>query len=171
MVFTRKPEPKSLKIAPPSLTPEQQQASAAPNGPEAFGTHAVEDGSVIGNDLSIEGDSITMRCKGTLRVNGSIEANLHCQDLLVGDHAVIVGSITAARIAVSGRVNGAIYGDSVVLHPTAQVDGDIHSRSLTIEDGARFDGRSRKVMDPNEVAPQLEPPKLTPVPQPLEPPR
>jgi hypothetical protein len=118
MVFTRKPEPKSLKIAPPSLTPELQQASAAPNGPEAFGTHAVEDGSMIGNDLSIEGDSITMRCKGTLRVNGSIEANLHCQNLLVGDHAVIVGSITAARIAVSGRVNGAIYGDSVVLHPT-----------------------------------------------------
>jgi len=171
MVFTRKPEPKSFRIVPPNLTPEQQSASAAPNGPEAFGARPVEDGSVIGNDLSIEGDSITMRCKGTPRVNGHIEANLHCQELLVGDQGVIAGSITAAKIAVSGRVTGAIYGDSVVLHSTAQVDGDIHSRSLTIEDGARFDGRSRKVMDPNEVAPQLEPPKLTLVPQPLGPPR
>jgi len=106
-----------------------------------------------------------------LRVNGNIEANLHCKELLVGDQAVIAGSITATKIAVSGRVTGAIYGDSVVLHSTAQVDGEIHSRSLTIEDGARFDGRSRKVMDPNEVAPQLEPLKHSPVPQPLEPPR
>ena len=99
MVFTRKPEPKSLKIVPPNLTPEQQSASAAPNGPEAFGARPVEDGSVIGNDLSIEGDSITMRCKGALRVNGNIEANLHCKELLVGDQAVIAGSITATKIA------------------------------------------------------------------------
>ena len=111
-------------------------------------------------DLSIEGPSITIRCKGTLRVNGNIEANIHCMELLIGDQAVTAGSITAEKVVVPGRVKGAIFGDSVVLHSTAHVDGDIHSHSLTIEEGAKFDGRSRNVVDRAEVAPQLEPSKL-----------
>jgi len=45
----------------------------------------------------------------------------------------------------------------VVLHPSARVDGDIHSQSLTIEQGASFDGRSRKVTNGAEIAPQLDP--------------
>jgi cytoskeletal protein CcmA (bactofilin family) len=147
MVF-RRPDPKSLEVVPPDLTPEQQRASAAPH---------VEGSSVIGSDLSIEGPNITIRCRGSLRVNGNIEANLHCAELLVGEQAVIVGSITANKVAVSGRVNGAILGDSVVLHSTARVEGDISSRSFSIEEGAIFDGRSRKVTDAAEVAPQLEP--------------
>lgn len=147
MAFGRS-DPKPLKVVPPELKPEQQRAAAPANA----------DGrSVIGSDLSIEGPSITMRCKGTLCVNGSIEANLHCAELLIGEQAVIVGSIAANKVAVSGRVNGAILGDSVILHATAHVEGDISSRSLSIEQGASFDGRSRKVTDPAEVAPQLEP--------------
>jgi cytoskeletal protein CcmA (bactofilin family) len=153
MVFSRS-DPKSLKIVPPDLNPEQQRASTSPN---------VEGRSVIGSDLSIEGPSITMRCKGTLCVNGSIEANLHCMELLIGDQAVIIGSIAANKVAVSGRVNGAIFGDSVVLHSTAHVEGDISSRALSIEQGATFDGRSRKITDPAEVAPQLEPAVSAPV--------
>ena len=152
MAFSR-PDPNSLKIVPPELKPEQQRASMAPH---------IDGSSVIGSDLSIEGPSITMRCRGSLRINGNIEANLHCLELLVGEQAVIVGSITANKVAVSGRVNGAILGDSVVLNSTARVEGDISSRSLSIEEGAIFDGRSRKLTDPPEVTPELEP-SLAPV--------
>jgi len=147
MVFSR-PDPKSLKIVPPELKPEQQRASMAPN---------LEGSSVIGSDLSIEGPNITIRCRGSLRINGKIEANLHCMELQVGEQAMIVGSIAANKVAVSGRVNGAILGDSVILHSTAHVEGDISSRSLSIEQGAIFDGRSRKVTDPADVTPELEP--------------
>lgn len=147
MVFSRS-DPKNLKVVPPEIKVEPPKIPIPPQ---------LDGRSVIGSDLSIEGPSITMRCKGTLCVNGSIEANLHCVELLIGDQGVIVGSIAANKVAVSGRVNGSIVGDSVVLHSTAHVEGDISSRSLSIEQGASFDGRSRKVTDPAEVAPQLEP--------------
>ena len=147
MVFKR-PAPQS--IVPPELKPEQRWTSTADRpGPEGV--------SVIGSDLSIEGPSITMRCKGSLRIDGTIEANLHCAELVIGENAVIVGSIAANKVAVSGRVNGAIFGDNVVLHSKAYVEGDISSCSLAIEQGATFDGRARKVTDPREVAPELEP--------------
>jgi cytoskeletal protein CcmA (bactofilin family) len=144
-----------MRNLPPELTPEQQRASTAPQGLPSPNFQSVE-GSVIGSDLSIEGQAITMRCKGSLRVNGHIEAELHCAELLVGEQAVIVGSIVADRVVVSGRVEGAILGDSVVLASTARVQGDISSRSLGIEEGAIFDGRSRKLTDVAEAAPQFE---------------
>jgi cytoskeletal protein CcmA (bactofilin family) len=155
MAFMRKPDPMPVEVVPPALNPEQQRASTAPDGPRAFASPS-EAGSIIGSDLSIEGQSITIRCKGSLHLNGNIQADLHCVELLVGEPAVVAGSIVAEKVAVFGRVNGAIFGDSVVLHSTAHVEGDISSRSLVVEEGARFDGRSRKVTDRAEVAPQLE---------------
>ena len=151
MAFMRKPDP----IVPPALNPEQQRASTAPDGPRALAPTKAE--SIIGSDLTIEGQSITIRCKGSLRLNGNIQADLHCVEVLVGEPAVVAGSIVAEKVAVFGRVNGSIFGDSVVLHSTAHVEGDISSRSLVIEEGARFDGRSRKATDRAEVTPQLEP--------------
>jgi len=146
----RKPDPPSFATVPSEPKPEQRWTASADRATR-------EGSSVIGRDLSIEGPSITMRCKGSLRVDGNIEANLHCAELIIGEQAVIVGSIAGNKIAVSGRVNGAIFGDSVVLHSTAHVVGDISSCSLAIEQGATFDGRARKVTDPGEVAPQIQP--------------
>jgi cytoskeletal protein CcmA (bactofilin family) len=112
--------------------------------------------SVIGNDLSIEGQTITIRCKGSLKVLGNIQADLHSRQLEVGKEAIIEGSIAAETVDVFGRVNGAIMGTHVVLHSGAEVEGDIHSHLLSIEQGAAFDGRSRRVLNPAEIAPQLE---------------
>ena len=156
MAFMRKPNPMPFEVVPPALNPEQQRASTAGDGPRAFAL-PTQGELIIGSDLSIEGQSITIRCKGSLRLNGNIQADLHCVELLVGEPAVVAGSIVAEKVAVFGRVSGAIFGDSVVLHSTAHVEGDISSRSLVVEEGARFDGRSRKATDRAEVAPQLDP--------------
>lgn len=153
MVFNRKSEPKSFEAARPA---EQAGQDAA------FDAHAELAESVIGNDLTIEGQSITIRCKGSLRVNGTIQADLHSAFLTVGEAATITGAIAANRVDVLGRVYGAIRGAHVVLHPSAQVEGDIHSQLLSVEQGASFDGRSRRVADPREIAPELEPAAVSP---------
>jgi cytoskeletal protein CcmA (bactofilin family) len=49
------------------------------------------------------------------------------------------------------KAQGAIHASRVVLYASAQVEGDIHSD----QEGASFDGRSRKVSDPQEIAPQV----------------
>ncbi|MCC7250710.1 polymer-forming cytoskeletal protein [Hyphomicrobium sp.] len=156
MVFSRKPEPVPAEAPAPQLR--------RGNGVEKQHLHAVASAgaaatqSVIGNDLSIEGETITIRCKGSLKVLGNIQADLHSRQLEVGKEAVIQGAIAAETVDVFGRVNGAIMGTHVVLHATAEVEGDIHSHLLSIEQGAAFDGRSRRVNDPSQIAPQLERP-------------
>ena len=153
MVFHRKPEP--APVEPMPLQPRRVDRSAAAQlGQMAAAGNSPE--SVIGNDLTIEGQAITIRCKGTLRINGNIKADLHSRALEVGKEAQIQGAIAADSVNVYGRVSGAILGAKVVLHSSAEVEGDIHSEFLSVEQGAVFDGRSRKVRNLAEIAPQVE---------------
>jgi cytoskeletal protein CcmA (bactofilin family) len=108
---------------------------------------------VIGSDLSIEGQTITIRCQGSLRVNGRIQADLQSRQLTVGEEALIAGSIVAETVEVYGKVQGAIRASHVVLYATAQVEGEIHSQSLSIEEGAFFEGRARKLSNAQEIVP------------------
>lgn len=115
-----------------------------------------DDHSVIGADLAIEGQSITIRCKGALEINGSIQAELHSKSLVVGQSGKVEGAVWADTIDVRGKVCGTIKGSRVVLHPSAEVEGDIHATSLSVSDGASFEGRSRRVTDAASVAPHLD---------------
>lgn len=157
MVFSRKSDPKSFTVVPPEVRDERPAAPAQLPPPAPSGLPDTGE-SLIGKDLSIEGPTITIRCKGCLRVNGTIHADLHCVELIVGEQAVIQGSIAANDVRIYGSVAGNVFGSQVIIHSTAQVEGDVTSQSLTIEAGASFDGRSRKVTNPAEVAPELEAP-------------
>ncbi len=136
-------------------------------GPSMTGANDVQQ-SVIGEDLTIEGSSITIRCRGALCINGNIQAELHSQELVVGPSGTVSGSIAADKVDVHGKVSGTIMGTKVVLYGTADVEGDIHAKSLRMEDGAGFEGRSRRVADSDIITPQLvaaEPgPVVVPVP-------
>ncbi|MGE0628420.1 MAG: polymer-forming cytoskeletal protein [Hyphomicrobiaceae bacterium] len=163
--------------SPPPLGMQVAEAQAAArhtvHQPEAMEGSAdmMEPESVIGNDLTIEGQAITIRCRGTLQINGCIDAELHSRTLVVGNSAVVQGSITAERVDVWGQVSGAIKGARVVLHGSAQVEGDIHAVSLAIEDGALFEGRSRRAPDASSIEPQLSPGSTTGVNEPIPLPR
>ncbi len=162
MVFNRKPDGRSSDGAPqqqPLQPPPVNRVTMTPPPalPRQSTAVTIPSESVIGSDLTIEGQSITIRCRGSLRVNGTIQADVHSMQVVVGEQASIHGAVAADTVNVFGRVSGAILGSRVVLHPTASVEGDIHSQVLSIEQGASFDGRSRKVTDPKEIAPQLEP--------------
>lgn len=131
-----------------------------PGGPvliAAQGLSSANNHSVIGEDLTIEGQSITIRCKGALEINGKIQAELHSQKLVVGKSGQVEGTIAADSVDVMGRVSGTIMGARVVLHPTAEVEGDIHAKTLSVSDGATFEGRSRRVTDEASIAPRLDP--------------
>jgi cytoskeletal protein CcmA (bactofilin family) len=45
---------------------------------------------------------------------------------------------------VRGTVSGVICGQAVALQASSHFDGDIHHMSLAIEQGAHFEGRSRR---------------------------
>lgn len=162
MVFNRKPELAAQPVSqfggpPPGAFAGGPSAFAGTTVMQAAMPEAIVE-SVIGNDLSIEGETITIRCKGSLKILGNIQADLHSKRLEVGKEASISGAIAADTIDVFGRVQGSILGAKVILHAGSEVEGDIMSQLLSVEEGANFDGRSRRVTNAADIAPQLERP-------------
>jgi cytoskeletal protein CcmA (bactofilin family) len=106
--------------------------------------------TIIAEKLKIVG-SVT--AEGAVEVNGDLEGDLRCKSLTVSRKARIRGSVQADRIVVSGKVEGPIRGRTVALKSCASVTGDIVAKSLSIEQGAFFDGRSASVSATNDAAP------------------
>jgi cytoskeletal protein CcmA (bactofilin family) len=101
--------------------------------------------SVIGPDLTILGNLVS---KGEVHVEGEVQGDLHASHIMVGEKAKITGSIVAEEVVVRGHVMGSIRGRKVMLQSSSHVDGDIYHQTLAIEQGAFFEGKSRRSDDP-----------------------
>ncbi len=106
--------------------------------------------SIIESDLKITGNVMS---KGEIQVDGQIEGDIHCTSIIVGEEALIKGGIVSEDIVIRGRVVGSVRGTRVTLQANARVEGDVFHESLAIEQGALFEGKSRRSADPiNAVA-------------------
>jgi cytoskeletal protein CcmA (bactofilin family) len=101
--------------------------------------------SIIGEDLTITGN---VTSKGGIQVDGEIQGDVQCGSLLLGDKSQINGCVIAEDVVVRGRVLGSIRGLRVTLQAQSHVEGDIYHQSLAIEQGAYFEGKSRRTDDP-----------------------
>jgi len=101
--------------------------------------------SIIGEDLTISGN---VTSKGEIQVDGEIQGDVHCGSLLLGDKSKVEGSVIAEDVVVRGKVLGSIRGLRVTLQSQSHVEGDIFHQSLAIEQGAYFEGKSRRSDDP-----------------------
>lgn len=109
--------------------------------------------SIIGEDLTVTGNVLS---KGEVQVDGQIQGDVHCSSLIVGEKAQITGGIVAEDVVVRGQVMGSIRGVRVTLQSSSHVEGDIFHQSLAIEQGAFFEGKSRRTEDPIASAPKLD---------------
>ena len=110
-------------------------------------------GTVIAEGLKIVGN---VTAEGLVEVNGQIEGELHCTSLVITRGAHVTGIVVAERVVVDGKVEGPIQGGEVILKSQAHVVGDIHHRSLAIEGGAFFGGRSVQIRGNGQMPEKLE---------------
>jgi len=65
-------------------------------------------------------------------------------------------ALASLPVIVRGRTSGAVRAMTVALQASARVEGDIHHMSLTIEQGAEFDGRCRRPANASELRVDLD---------------
>jgi len=167
----RKSEQDTTRVQ-PSLA-ANDQASAFPARPFLAAQRSPEQKSlsIIGPDLIITGNLVS---KGEVQVDGTVEGDIHGSHVVVGQNANIAGGIVAEEIVIRGHVSGSVRGKRVMLQASSQVEGDIFHNALSIEQGAMFEGKSRRTAaDPREgaslnLAPPPRPLALAPAPQPYE---
>lgn len=114
--------------------------------------------SIIGPDLLITGNLVS---RGEIQIEGEIQGDVHATNIVVGDTARITGGIVADEVVVRGHVMGSVRGKRVLLQNSSHVEGDVYHQTLAIEQGAFFEGKSRRTEDPTAgSATRLEAPPV-----------
>ena len=95
--------------------------------------------SRIAEGVSLKGD---LSSRNDVRLDGCIEGVVYSQGrVVVGENAVIKGSVLCSNIDLWGQVEGDLYASEVlVLKSSAKVNGGIHTNKIQVEMGARIDG-------------------------------
>ena len=89
---------------------------------------------------------------GPMVVAGVVEGDVTCTTLTVSERGIINGSVRADTVTVLGEVNGEIYANTLSLKAACSVTGDIYHNQLVLEDGCYFEGKSRRMILPLQLA-------------------
>ncbi len=95
--------------------------------------------TIIGKGASFDG---LLEITGGLRVDGTLKGKIHNADIIfVGPSGTLEADVEAKECIVGGVVRGNIKApDKVELQAKSQVEGDIITYSLVVEQGAIFHG-------------------------------
>lgn len=90
--------------------------------------------------------------EGTARIDGQFKGEIRTADVLViGKDARVEGQIDAAVVVISGHFEGNILAHQrVEIYSPAVVKGVIEARVLHVEEGAVFEGESKRLRTPSE---------------------
>src|SRR5947207_2982200 len=139
LMFTR-----SSAVEPQTI----ERRTARPNGANGAQPHlsapSTGEKSVIGNDLKIIGQGLKIIGRGLLQVDGEIEGDVQAVEVIVGERGKVTGMVAGQQVVVRGKVSGVVCAKNVALQSSSEVQGDVHHMSFAIEQGALFEGRSRR---------------------------
>lgn len=95
--------------------------------------------TVLGKDVTFKG---IVHFHSTVQLDSAIEGEIHAKGMLViGENAVVRGSIIAETIVSRGKIHGNVTASGKIqLLKPAVLLGDVTSPSFSMEEGAFFKG-------------------------------
>ena len=95
--------------------------------------------SVLGPTLKFNGE---LTAEEDLLIQGSVEGSIrHSSSLTIGESGRVKANVSAEYVAVEGNVEGDIHGSqSVTIRETANINGNISSPTVSLLEGATFNG-------------------------------
>lgn len=146
MLFNKKAEEGLMQDFAASKRPATTVASAAePVTAPPRKANGAPTRSVIDAWLTITGN---LQSEGEVQVDGQIQGDIRCAHLTVGRDAMVNGNITAEEVVVRGKVKGTIRANRVILQDSSHVESEVYHKQISIEEGATFEGMSRRREDP-----------------------
>jgi cytoskeletal protein CcmA (bactofilin family) len=106
---------------------------------ESVGTPPETVISIIGPGMKVVGDCHT---DGTLRVEGAVEGSIKAgKAVVIGRQGAVTGDVHTQDAVVSGKVTGTLIAESrLELQATCQIEGEVRTRRMQLEEGALLNG-------------------------------
>lgn len=112
------------------------------------------DMSVIGADIVITGN---IEASVDLHIEGQVIGDVRCATLILGESSSVNGRIYAARVKVSGSVEGAIDTKDLAVESSAKVIADVTYERLRVANGGVIQGSMNRRIPEEGAAPAEEP--------------
>ena len=74
--------------------------------------------------------------KGSIIIDGEVNGNINAELIETFKNSHIKGNIESKKTFIGGKLKGDINSDSVYIRKTADVDGTIKQKTLSIEEGS-----------------------------------
>ena len=133
----------------PVVVSEESQFDNTPGLPKPSST-------VVAGGVTVTG---TIKGEGVVQVEGVVEGEIVLTGaVVVSSSGLIRGPISAEVVRVAGRIEGSVTArDHLRLEQTGQVEGDVATASLVVEDGGRLNGRSSMIKPPESSLGDVRP--------------
>ncbi len=93
--------------------------------------------SIVSENTKIKGDIIS---DGIIHVDGQVEGDISCDELIIGVKGSVTGSITSNILQLYGSLKGKALVDNLFIAKSAKLIGDAAHNTIAIEPGAYIDG-------------------------------
>ncbi|MGI9265467.1 MAG: bactofilin family protein [Gammaproteobacteria bacterium] len=112
--------------------------------------------SVLGPTLKFKGE---LTADEDLLIQGQVAGTIkHSSSLTIGEGGSVKADVAAEYIVVEGRVKGDLKGSKCVkIRQSAKIDGNVISPSVSLVEGATFNGKID--MDTDPMASKVEEPE------------
>ena len=89
--------------------------------------------STLLSDVSVEGDIVE---KDRIIIDARINGDIKSENIETHSNSNIKGNIKSKNASVGGKLKGNINSDKINIKKTADIDGVLNQKTLSIEEGA-----------------------------------
>ena len=89
--------------------------------------------SILLSDVTVAGDLVE---KDKIIVDARISGDIKADDIEAHSNSSITGNITAKNAALGGKLRGNVNSDKISIKKTAEIEGVLNQKTLSIEEGA-----------------------------------
>jgi cytoskeletal protein CcmA (bactofilin family) len=123
--------------------------------PRVVAKAPVEIETILGPNTRAQGD---LQSSGGVRIDGDFEGSIDIAgNLIVGEAATVVATISAHNVQIQGTVQGDVSAKRLEILDTGKLWGDIAVDSFVLDDGGFYRGQSK--MQGDVEPPLLEAPR------------
>ena len=91
--------------------------------------------SILLSDVSIEGDLVE---KDKIILDAKISGDIKAEEVITHSRSNIIGNIKSKIASLGGKLQGNVNSDQITIKKTADIDGVLNQKTLSIQEGARL---------------------------------
>jgi len=96
---------------------------------------AEEKTSILLSDVSVEGEVVE---KDKIIIDAKIKGDIKAEDIITHSKSNILGNIKSKFASLGGKLKGNVNSDKINIKKTANIEGVLNQKSLSIQEGAQL---------------------------------